>query len=100
MFLVIALFLDFWQLLIASKFKEYAEGIHIVPILAMASVFLGIYYNLSIWYKLTNKNMFGAYITIAGASNYAIVEHLVDTGFRLHRRCLGYLYLLCFYDGG
>lgn len=67
MFLVIALFLDFWQLLIASKFKEYAEGIHIVPVLAMASVFLGIYYNLSIWYKLTNKNMFGAYITIAGA---------------------------------
>lgn len=67
MFLVIALFLDFWQLLIASRFKEYAEGIHIVPVLAMASVFLGIYYNLSIWYKLTNKNMFGAYITLGGA---------------------------------
>ena len=67
MFLVIALFLDFWKVLIASKFKEYAEGINIVPVLAMASVFLGIYYNLSIWYKLTNKNMFGAYITIAGA---------------------------------
>jgi O-antigen/teichoic acid export membrane protein len=67
MFLVVALFLDFWQFLIASKFKEYAEGIHIVPVLAMASVFLGIYYNLSIWYKLTNKNMYGAYITIAGA---------------------------------
>src|SRR5690606_14195078 len=46
---------------------EYAEGIHIVPVLAMASVFLGIYYNLSIWYKLTNKNMIGAYITLGGA---------------------------------
>jgi len=67
MFLFISLFLDFWQILIASKFKEYAEGIHIVPVLAMASVFLGIYYNLSIWYKLTNKNMFGAYLTLAGA---------------------------------
>jgi O-antigen/teichoic acid export membrane protein len=67
MFLVVALFLDFWQYLIASKFKEYAEGIHIVPVLAMSSVFLGIYYNLSIWYKLTNRNMTGAYITIAGA---------------------------------
>jgi O-antigen/teichoic acid export membrane protein len=67
MFLVIALFLDFWQFLIASRFREYAEGIHIVPILAMASVFLGIYYNLSIWYKLTNKNMVGAYITVGGA---------------------------------
>ncbi len=68
MFLFISLFLDFWQILIASRYKEYAEGIHIVPILAMASVFLGIYYNLSIWYKLTNNNKFGAYITIAGAA--------------------------------
>lgn len=67
MFLVVVLFLDFWQLLIAAKFKEYAEGIHIVPILAMGSVFLGIYYNLSVWYKLTAKTMYGAYITIAGA---------------------------------
>ena len=67
MFLGISLFLDAWVLLIAGTFKEYAEGIHIVPILAMASVFLGIYYNLSIWYKLTNRNMSGAYITIAGA---------------------------------
>lgn len=67
MFLFISLFLDFWQLLIASRFEEYAEGIHIVPVLAMASVFLGIYYNLSIWYKLTNRNMVGAYITLAGA---------------------------------
>ncbi len=68
MFLIISLFLDFWKLLIASKFKEYGEGIHIVPILAMASVFLGIYYNLAIWYKLTNKNMSGAYITLGGAA--------------------------------
>lgn len=67
MFLIVSLFLDFWKLLIAARFKEYAEGIHIVPILAMGSVFLGIYYNLSVWYKLTNKTMYGAYITIAGA---------------------------------
>jgi O-antigen/teichoic acid export membrane protein len=63
----VALFLDFWKLLIASKFPEYAEGIHIVPVLALGSVFLGVYYNLSVWYKLTNKNMTGAYITIGGA---------------------------------
>ena len=67
MFLFIALFLDMWKLLIASKHPEYALGIGIVPILAMATIFLGIYYNLSVWYKLTNRNMFGAYITIAGA---------------------------------
>ncbi len=67
MFLIVSLFLNVWQVLIASKHKEYAEGIGIVPILAMGSIFLGIYYNLSVWYKLTNRNMFGAYITIAGA---------------------------------
>jgi O-antigen/teichoic acid export membrane protein len=67
MFLFIALFLDGWKVLIAGKHPEYAEGLHIVPVLSMASIFLGIYYNLSVWYKLTNKNMTGAYITIAGA---------------------------------
>jgi O-antigen/teichoic acid export membrane protein len=35
--------------------------------LALGNIFLGIYYNLSIWYKLTDKNNYGAAITIAGA---------------------------------
>ena len=67
MFLVIGLFLDVFEKILTIKFKEYGEGIHIVPVLAMGSVFLGIYYNLSVWYKLTNKNLWGAAITIAGA---------------------------------
>lgn len=67
MFLVIGLFLDVFKEILTLKFKEYGEGIHIVPVLAMGSVFLGIYYNLSVWYKLTNKNLYGAIITIAGA---------------------------------
>jgi O-antigen/teichoic acid export membrane protein len=61
------LFLDVWKWLITYKNVEYGEGILIVPILAMASVFLGIYYNLSIWYKLTNNNWIGARITLTGA---------------------------------
>ena len=39
----------------------------VVPILLLANVFLGIYYNQSIWYKLSGKTKFGAYITIGGA---------------------------------
>lgn len=66
-FLVVALFLDIWKVLITRKDPAYAEGLDIVPILTMGTVFLGIYYNLSIWYKLTNRNMTGAYITLAGA---------------------------------
>ena len=82
MFLAVALFLDFWKILIASKHPEFAEGIHIVPILSMGSVFLGIYYNLTVWYKLTNKNMIGAYITIAGAVLTIVLNILLIPEFR------------------
>lgn len=67
MFLGVSLFTEIWQLLITYKDKSYGEGIGIVPILAMGSVFLGIYYNLSIWYKLSNQNWVGARITLIGA---------------------------------
>ena len=47
--------------------EEYRVGVSIVPILLLANIFLGIYYNLSVWYKLTDKTMYGAYISIGGA---------------------------------
>ena len=46
--------------------SEYYEGIPILPILFFASLFLGIYLNLSIWYKLTDKTIIGAYISFIG----------------------------------
>jgi O-antigen/teichoic acid export membrane protein len=55
------------RLAYGENYAQYNEGSAIIPILAMASVFLGIYYNLSIWYKLTNKTWTGAWITIGGA---------------------------------
>jgi O-antigen/teichoic acid export membrane protein len=66
-FLVVGLYLDVFKEILTLKYSEYGEGIHIVPILALGNVFLGIYYNLSVWYKLTNNNWYGAAITIAGA---------------------------------
>lgn len=65
-FLSIVMNLDIWVLLIASGHKAYAEGIGIVPILTLANIFLGIYYNLSVWYKLKDQTMKGAMITLAG----------------------------------
>ena len=44
-----------------------SRGLEIVPILLAANLFLGIYYNLSIWYKLTGQTRMGARIAIAGA---------------------------------
>ena len=46
----------------------YNEGIPIVPIVLIAAVFLGIYLNMSVWYKLSDKTIFGAYISIFGAA--------------------------------
>lgn len=71
MFLGIVLFRDVWK---AAGFvdirshPEYAGSFHVIPQLAMAYVCLGIYYNLSVWYKLTNKTMAGATITSIGAA--------------------------------
>lgn len=46
---------------------NYHAGLVVVPILLLANLFLGIYFNLSVWYKLNNKTRFGAYLSIFGA---------------------------------
>jgi O-antigen/teichoic acid export membrane protein len=47
---------------------EYREGLIVVPVLLLANLFLGIYYNLSVWFKLTDKTRFGTYLTFGGAA--------------------------------
>jgi O-antigen/teichoic acid export membrane protein len=64
-FLVVSLNLDFFKLFIRSE--SYYVGLSVVPILLLANVFLGIYYNQSIWYKLSGQTKYGAYIAISGA---------------------------------
>ncbi len=63
-FLGTMLYMDLFIQLVGEKFRI---GAPVIPILLMANLFLGIYYNLSVWYKLTNKTRFGAYISIIGA---------------------------------
>lgn len=65
MFLVISLNLDIFKWFIPNE--AYHEGLVVVPILLLANVCLGIYYNQSIWYKLADKTKYGAYIAIGGA---------------------------------
>lgn len=45
----------------------YYEGIEIIPYLMLGAVFLGIYLNLSIWYKLSDQTIVGLYISLIGA---------------------------------
>lgn len=47
--------------------KEYWDAIKVVPLIVLANFFLGIYTNLSVWYKLIDKTKIGAYISIVGA---------------------------------
>lgn len=81
-FLGVMLFLDIWKYFMGiRKHPEYLEGLKVVPWLMLGKIFLGIYYNLAIWYKLTNKNLIGAYITIGGALititlNYLLIPYI------------------------
>jgi O-antigen/teichoic acid export membrane protein len=47
--------------------KDFRSGLQVVPLLLMANFFLGVFFNLSIWYKLTNQTRYGAWLTIFGA---------------------------------
>ncbi len=64
-FLGVTLYLDIFQYFVGPAFRE---GLIIVPIILAAKLFLGIFYNLSVWYKLTNKTLYGAIIAIIGAA--------------------------------
>jgi O-antigen/teichoic acid export membrane protein len=64
LFLVVTLYIDVFKLFIGEPFRE---GLHIVPVLLLANLFLGIYYNLSIWYKLSDQTNKGAIISMLGA---------------------------------
>jgi O-antigen/teichoic acid export membrane protein len=56
-------------------------GLKVVPILLIANMFLGVYYNLSIWYKLSNKTMAGAWITLFGALITILINYLAIPHF-------------------
>tara|TARA_B110000459_G_scaffold115856_1_gene128103 strand:- start:2527 stop:3969 length:1443 start_codon:yes stop_codon:yes gene_type:complete len=64
-FLLVSLNLDVFKHFIQNE--SYWIGLKVVPILLLANIFLGIYYNQSIWYKLSGKTKYGAYIAISGA---------------------------------
>jgi len=63
-FLLVNLYLDYFILFIGSDFRE---GVQIVPVVLMANLVMGIFFNLSIWYKLTNLTRYGAVLVIIGA---------------------------------
>ena len=64
--LIVVVFVDVLKLILIPN-EAYWEAMTVVPILLLAYLFLGVYHNLSVWYKITDRTKFGAYISIVGA---------------------------------
>ncbi len=62
-FLVTIGYLDIIKYLIP---RNYHEGLKVVPIVMLGELFFGLYFNLSLWYKLTDKTKWGAYMSLFG----------------------------------
>ncbi|MBI3220391.1 MAG: polysaccharide biosynthesis C-terminal domain-containing protein [Bacteroidetes bacterium] len=98
----ISLNLDILQNFIGTDFRS---GMHIVPILLMAYLLLGIYYNFSVWFKLTDKTYFGTLITLGGAlvtiaGNYWLIPILGFTGSSWAALfCYAFMAIICYYFG-
>jgi O-antigen/teichoic acid export membrane protein len=66
-YLATMVYLDDFIMPLLVRSKDYWVGKGVIPVLMMANLFLGVYYNLSIWYKLTNKTIWGAWLSVIGA---------------------------------
>ncbi|MCI5056190.1 MAG: polysaccharide biosynthesis C-terminal domain-containing protein [Flavobacteriales bacterium] len=57
--------------------EAFWVGLGVVPILLMAYVFLGTYYNLSVWFKLTNRTEYGALLSVGGALITIVLNYIL-----------------------
>ena len=64
-FLAVVMYMPLLKYLVGS---DYHEGLRVVPIVMMAEIFMGIYFNLSFWYKLTDQTWWGAIFSAIGCA--------------------------------
>ncbi|MDR2792028.1 MAG: oligosaccharide flippase family protein, partial [Tannerellaceae bacterium] len=65
LFLFVTLYIDLWKHLITPA---YYSGLRIIPIVLLGEILFGIYFNLSFWYKLTDRTYWGAIISAIGCT--------------------------------
>lgn len=92
-FVGITLFLPVFRHLIDAR---YWEGLSIVPILLLANLFLGVHYNLSIWYKLTDKTKLGSSISILGAAITILLNFILIPIYGYHGAAV--TTLICYFS--
>ena len=64
-FLAVMFYLDILKFVIG---EGYWSGLRVVPIVMIAEIFMGIYFNLSFWYKLTDETKWGAYFSLTACT--------------------------------
>lgn len=64
--LVVVVYIDIFKRILIPN-SQYWEALKIVPLILLANLFLGIYHNLSVWYKVTDRTKYGAYISVFAA---------------------------------
>jgi len=74
--LCVVVFADVLKVILIGN-PEYWEAMKVVPLIILANFFLGIYTNLSVWYKLIDKTKIGAYISIFGAAVTLVLNFLL-----------------------
>lgn len=74
--LFVIAFVDLFKHLLVPN-PDYWDAIKVVPLIVLANFFLGIYTNLSVWYKLIDKTKIGAYISIIGAFVTIVLNFLL-----------------------
>ncbi len=85
--------------------SEYHSGIFIIPYLLLANTFLGMYYNFSVWYKLTDRTHFAATFGLIGAVTTVIINYILIPKWGYWGStiatlaCYGLMAFLCFVIG-
>jgi O-antigen/teichoic acid export membrane protein len=101
-FLGVTLYIDVFKYFIGPK---HWEGLYIVPLILFANLLLGVFFNLSIWYKLQDLTRYGALIALGGATITIVMNVLLVPAFSYlgaawaHVTCYLFMVILSYYQG-
>jgi len=78
LFLFTVFYLDIFKVFLGPN---YHEGLEVVPLILLANLFVGVFYNLSVWYKLSDLTRYGAVLAIGGsfvtiAANFILIPRI------------------------
>lgn len=73
-FMGVMFYLDFLRYFISPR---YFSGLKVVPVVMLAELFFGIFFNLSVWYKLTDRTLWGAWFSLFGLAITVVLNVLL-----------------------